>query len=75
MTQISFVQRAPQGHIFAPGCFNADIGKHVPFNVGDETVMATLVYADVLPSGEGVELALEIPDQVYANLSSLLGDT
>jgi hypothetical protein len=69
MTQLTFVQPAPDRSVFAPGCFDHQLGQQIPFNLGDETVLATLVYAEVLPSGEGVKLTLDVPDrEIFASL-------
>lgn len=64
MTQIVFIQPAPEDSVFAPGCFDRQMGEQVEFTVGEDTVMATLVHADVLPSGEGVKLILDIPSDL-----------
>lgn len=68
MTQISFVQRAPQGTRFNRGCFDHQIGELVPFNMGTDTILATLLGAEVLPSGEGVEIKLDVPDEQFSVL-------
>jgi hypothetical protein len=69
MTQITFVQRAPDRSVFSPGCFDHQVGEIIPFNLGIETITAVLVSAEVLPSGEGVKLTLDVPDrEIFTSL-------
>jgi hypothetical protein len=70
MTQVTFMQRAPKGAVFAPGCFDHQLGQRIPFNIGDETVLAELISVMVTPSGQGASITVEIPSShpVFVNL-------
>jgi hypothetical protein len=61
--------------VFAPGSWDSQIGKQVPCRLGgDETVLCTLVAAEVVQNGSGVMLTIELPGSSGLELPLAPGD-
>jgi hypothetical protein len=67
--RLSFLQPAPDGARFTPDSWDSQIGKTVPFNVGERVSRCTLVAARVSDDGSAVELTIDTadlaPEQVH----------
>ena len=63
MKRVSFVQQAEEGERFAPGAFDSQIGKVIPFTMTEGVrVHARVVSAEVSPDGQQVRMTLEVLD-------------
>jgi hypothetical protein len=62
MTRLTVYQKAPAGHTFAPGCFDAWIGETIPIVVDDPLLHGaefTLLGYEVTDAGTAVGLKVE----------------
>ena len=63
MTTITFRQPAPRESRFTLGCFDAWIGRQVPFRIMDRWVGdCRVVSAELADDGSAVTLTVDIPD-------------
>lgn len=63
-------QKAEEGEVYAPGCFDAQIGRSVPFRFADGSFQTCKVLAaDVAPDGTSILIVLDIPQKVSRLLS------
>lgn len=60
--RIVFRQQAADGTLYAPDAFESQIGKTLPFTVGDWTGPATLRAAEVVDVGRAVLLTVDTED-------------
>jgi phage head maturation protease len=73
MTRITVSQQAKFGEVFAPGCFDSSVGKHVPFKVdGQSVTTCELLAAEVAEDGLSVQLTLETPDDEPSIVADLV---
>lgn len=62
MKQTMFIS-AGEGERFARGSWDLQVGKTVPFKLGDRHAAdATVISAEVAEDGSGVSLTVEVPD-------------
>ena len=59
MTTFKVLHRAKTGERFAPDAWDRQVGKTVPFNVGERVCRCKLLAAEVSADGGSVELTLE----------------
>jgi hypothetical protein len=70
MTRMTVRQKADEGEVYTPGCFDAQIGRSVPFRFSDGSFQkCTVISAEVAPDGESILITLDIPQKVSRLLS------
>jgi hypothetical protein len=62
MTRLKLVQPAAAGERFAPTAWDSQIGKRIPFSVGERRTRCTLVAAQVAEDGLSVELTIDVDE-------------
>ena len=65
MSKICFQQFAPDGSVFAPGCFESQIGKVIPFTAGDITYDGKILDVEDSVNGSHVVITMEIPSEAF----------
>lgn len=64
MTRIGFTHPLPllDRSVYSQDAFDEQVGQLVPFHLGEDTMLATLVSARVTPDGTAVDMVLDVTD-------------
>ena len=70
-TRLTFVQRAEPGDVFSQTAWHSQIGKEIPFNVGERRGRCKLIAAQVAEDGRSAQLTVET-DEILHELDPAL---